>query len=505
MRSKPLNTLTTIASCGLVVLIAGAFSKLNVLPSTALHLLNTTQVKIQIVEPILTVKSEPPQDSNRYDSPNPSQNAIAANNVIFYKRNANLVALEALTKKTLWTTPAPWLFTAHDDLLFTSTRYGQLKAFNSRTRTALWDFKATGTTPPDSSLEPRILTVVGDILIVAGFTVSGDSYVQTTWALEPRNGRVIWTGTPFFEKREFNVEFERYMVLPVAFFDPPSTTAVPPQILDVRNGRIYEWHGDPAISDGVLNQTHSGKEFVNLDYPTEPAILESSVRDSFVVNVSIWTTDGNLSRTQDLGTFNLTPPLECLGDTVFNVGGVDFWSLGGRSVGFIGANESKVWLVVRNDCNFRVVKISRGLLKQVSIIDLPEKLCLPQRLLLKKQGKLPDAYPQARLSLEQRIEFLGEGRAVAQIRSAPDAKDLLWFKLEKTRLYTLYRSKELRVFDTQTGALLQRLKLALPESTDSWIYAQFNQNAALLNGRIFTWIRSTYKSDLFSRFFVLPN
>jgi hypothetical protein len=461
--------------------------------------LNVSQVGVQKLEPVLRVKDEAPSNDNNFDPPNAAQFAIAASNVIYYRRKQSLVALDALRRQTLWTMPLPWLFTAYEDLLITSSKRGLITAYSAKSRTRLWSFldKAEPVIGAMPSEQPEIgvLTVIGDVLMIGRRSVKNGS-MTTAWGLEPSSGRVLWKSAPSIEKRSFRVALERYMVLPIPFRSPPSSYLEFPNVIDAQTGKLYE-------TDAVLNQSQSGQEFVTLDYPTEPALIDHPVRDSFVVTIKVRSTNAEQHLLQVLGTFDLMQPIECLNtDHAFDEKNKT-WTAG-RAVRFLGADQENVWLAPYNNCNFRVVQISRDGSRRVTIIDIPEKLNPAQRISLYRSGKIPDPYIRGRLSLEQRVAFLGEDRIVAKIRSASDAEALLWYKRSGTRLYALYLSKELRAYDARSGALLQRLHLAISDKDEPWKYFQFGDHPVDLNGRVFTWRNDAGLIGTYSSFFLLP-
>jgi outer membrane protein assembly factor BamB len=68
------------------------------------------------------------QRADQLDPAAAAQYAIADGDIVYYQRNGFLIAFDAVTRRTRWKERQPWLFTASEGVVFTSTKTGRIAA-----------------------------------------------------------------------------------------------------------------------------------------------------------------------------------------------------------------------------------------------------------------------------------------------------------------------------------------------------------------------------------------
>ncbi len=260
----------------------------------------------------------------------------------------------------------------------------------------------------------------------------------------------------------------------------------PSSFLDTKTG----WYFERDAS--ILNQSLSGNEFVKLEYLTYlPAYSDHELKESYNFRLSIYSNTDQPVLLQGLGVFDLTPPLECLGEG-FNISrynGNNSLYIGkimttiSEAVSFVAVNADTVWLEVANDCGRRLVSISRST-SAVSYLTVPETLSLEQRYAQSRSSGGRIGVVRGQIPVQIRMNLFGESFALAAVRNAFALEDVLWLKQRGERVYVLLRSKELRVYDS-SAKLLERYLLALPsleQYRERYIASQID-----LTDRVFTW------------------
>ena len=424
-----------------------------------------------------------------------AQLAISSRNLIFYARGTQVRALDPVAQRILWQQPLPWLFTAWRDLFFTADQHGIVTAYTARTREQVWRVQAF--TQTSAFKETRFLRVVGNLLIVNSRV--NDRYSFMTSALEPTSGRTVWSkDTPAPYARSVSVARGRYIINPTESDSPMGSP--PSSFLDTKTGWYFE------RDESILNQSLSGNEFVKLEYLTYlPPYSDHELKESYTLRLLIHSNTERPTLTQDLGVFDLTPPLECLGKQFF-VGlyngnnplykGKIFTTISG-AVSFLAVNADSVWLEVANDCGRRLASISRRT-RQISYLTVPETLSLEQRYAQYRSSGGRISLVQGNIPVQIHMNLFGEGFALTTVRNSFAFKDIMWLEQRGKRTYALLRNKELMVYDLN-AKLLERYFLALPSLEHQPSSVQVDRLDSL--DRVFTWRSGIVGA---SYFFVLP-
>lgn len=449
------------------------------------------------LEPALTLPSytDPRLGQDFRDDFDAAQLAISSGNLIFYAKGAVLRALDPVAKRIVWEQPLPWLFTAWRDLLITADRSGLVTAYSATTRQQRWSVNAFGNASADT--ETRYLRVIDGLLIVNRRVTK--AFTFKTSALEPASGRTIWSrDTPAPYSRAVGVARDRYIVVPTESDSPMGPP--PSSFLDSKTG----WYFERDAS--ILNQSLAGNEFVKLEYLTFlPPYSDHELKESYTFRLMI---HGNAERpalVQDLGVFDLTPPLECLGKQFF-VGLYNgsnpayegkIMTTISEAVGFVAINADTVWLEVTNDCGRRLAYVSRST-RQVSYLNVLETLSLEQRAAQYRSSGGQIGLVQGHIPVQIRINLFGESLALATVRNAFALGDIQWLEERQGLVYVLLRNKELRIYDS-SAKLLRRYLLALPNL--QYLPERNDANQIGLTDRVFTW-RSGVGGK--SYFFALP-
>lgn len=275
----------------------------------------------------------------------------------------------------------------------------------------------------------------------------------------------------------------------------------PSSFLDTKTG----WYFERDAS--ILNQSLSGSEFVKLEYLTYlPPQSDHELKDSYTFRLSIYSNVDRPALVQDLGVFDLTPPLECLGEEfgIILYNGSDpaykgqTLTLIQYGVGFLAVNADTVWLEIANDCGRRLASISRST-RRVNYLTVPETLSLEQRYTQYRSSGRRIGVVRGHIPVQIRVNLFNESLALATVRNSLALEDILWLKQRGERVYALLRNKELRVYDSSVK-LLERHFLALPSL--EYERERNDANRVDLTERVFTW-RSGIVGK--SYFFVLPN
>ncbi len=468
-------------------------------PGSSLPPLSANQIPLQRLEPVLHLPSytDPRAGRNFHEDPNEIQLAIPADNLIYYAQGKRLVVLDPTAQRILWTQALPWLFTAWHDLLITAGEFGLVTAY--RNRELIWSARALNLDGSPSQRIAQFLRVVNGNLLVQGYT-KADFYDSLTTSLEPSGGRVIWSKNVIpLNRKSFVIARDRYVVITQDSDSPmgPPTSS----LLDVKTG----WYFERDIE--ILNQSLSSDEFVRVDYPV--FIVPNNdhdLRESYTVHVSVYANRQPPRLVQDLGVFDLTPPLRCLGRSYpVNLYNGSLAAYKGKlittqseSVGFFALNANAVWLEIWNECNRRLVQLSRDGSRATKPFDFPEPLPLKTREAQYRSsgGRLP--FVRGIIPTPTRVDLLGESPALASVRNQLPRSDVLWFRQRGRRVYALLRQKELRVYDDR-AVLLKRYRLAVPDL--KYYQETDDPNQIDLTERIFTW-RGGIIAE--SYFFLLP-
>ena len=477
--------------------ICALFIASIVLPSTGL----LTPVPLAYAQPSTSFKRLAPVLSTSIagliskddpDPPNPEQLSRSSANLIAYAKGSALIVFDPIGQRTLWKQPRPTLFTVWDDLLIVSDANGLVTAYRGRDRERVWSVQALNQS--GSRYAPRILQAVGDILVMTGRATVDDLYTYTTSGLDPRNGANLWRNEAWLARRHFTVSQNRFLVFPPDFQSPPMVEPSA-SILDSTTGQF-------SASAHVLNRSWDANEYVILDFPKRPGFTDHPVRDSYTVRVSLQSARG--SSLQTLGTYDFTPPINCLERLLIlpAVGGRNYTQIG-PAVLFLSANKDYVWLEVYNDCNRRVVRIPRSSPTQPVTLELPEAMTAQQRAELYKERKITSPSPTGRFTAQQRTDWLGETVGLARLRAKSDNGDLLWSAQISSRIYAFYRSKELRAFDTSGTTLLGRALIALPDAALRGVQA-LGGGVNLMQGRVFSWQYNVTAIASHFYYFVVP-
>jgi hypothetical protein len=80
------------------------------------------------LEPVFVAQSAWSQRADQLDPAAAAQYAIADGDIVYYQRNGLLIAFDAVTRRTRWKERQPWLFTASEGVVFTSTKTGRIAA-----------------------------------------------------------------------------------------------------------------------------------------------------------------------------------------------------------------------------------------------------------------------------------------------------------------------------------------------------------------------------------------
>ena len=498
MSAAPIITVAIISSLALVFTFGSRF-----VPRAAtqpVHASSVTEQTAKRLEPALSLPSytNPRLGVDFRDGYDDAQLGISSGNLIFYTRGTQVRALDPITQRILWQQPLPWLFTAWRDLFFTADQRGLVTAYNARTQAVVWRTQVFQSA--DAPDETRYLRMVGQRLMVNGR--NNAQYAYTTSALEPASGRVVWSkNTPAPYLRSVGVALDRYIIDPTQSDSPMGPP--PPSYLDAKTG----WYFERDAS--ILNQSLSGSEFVKLESPHDgwSPIGDFILRDSYTVRLSVYSNAEHPARVQDLGSFDLTPPLECLGENF----GVNLYNgndpnlkgrmlmLVQRGVGFVAVNADTVWLEVTNDCGRRLAYISRSSSRQVSYLSVPETLSLEQRYAQYRSSGGRIGIVRGHIPVQILMNLFGESFALATVGNAFAFEDVLWLEERQGRVYALLRNKELRIYDS-SAKLLERYFLALPSL--QYEPKRDDPNGVDLSGRVFTWRSSSLGA---SYFFVIPN
>ena len=459
--------------------------------------LSVTEQSAPRLEPALSLPSytDPKLGQNFRDDYDAAQLAISSGNLIFYARGTQVRALDPVAKRIVWQQPLPWLFTAWRDLFIIADQRGLVTAYTARTRKQVWSVQAFG--GADANSETRYLRVIDGLLIVNRRIGSTNTF--TTSALEPATGRTAWSrDTPAPYARSVSVARDRYIIDP-SWSDSPMGPP-PSSFLDTKTG----WYFKRDTS--ILNQSLSGNEFVKLEYLRYiPPHGDHDLKESYTLRVLIHSNTERSTLIQDLGVFDLTPSLECLGEQfgISPYNGSDpaykgkTLTLIQYGVGFLAVNADTVWLEVANDCGRRLAYISRRT-RQVNYLIVPETLALEQRYAQYRSSGGRISLVQAHIPVQIHMNLFGEGFALTTVRNSFAFKDIMWLEQRGKRTYALLRNKELMVYDLN-AKLLERYFLALPSLEHQPSSVQVDRLDSL--DRVFTWRSGIVGA---SYFFVLP-
>jgi hypothetical protein len=461
--------------------------------STAIGQAQTSNVTRRI-DPVLRVSSAGLIRADDRDPPNITQFVASSANLVAYARGSSLIAFDPVRRRTLWQQSRPLLFTVWNDRVITTDERGLVTAFQGSNRQKVWSTQAFDSTLGAPRFAPRLLQVIGGILVVSGRATLDNVYTYASRGIDPNTGRTVWSNDSWLERRRFSVAQDRFLVFATEFRSPP-TSESPPSVLDSRTGTF-------SSDTAVLQRTWSGAEYVAVTFPKEPSIADHPVRDSYTVRVTVSSAQSNAT-VRDLGTFDLTPPTPCIEQrfVMSPIAGQNYAQTG-RAVRFLAANTDNVWLEVLNDCNRRIVQIPRGNPTKVRIFDLPEPRSAQERSRLYREGKIETPAVEGRLSAQQRTEWLGESAGLARVRAEPGATSLLWSAQRGKTVYTFSRSKEFRVIDTATNAVANRFTLVMPDADVRGAELREDSSLTRLDGSVFSWRRDGNATDSF--YFVLP-
>jgi PQQ-like domain len=434
----------------LVIVLATTISVVNTHAQTATP-------KPQVLKPIISLALIRSDRSGNLPIPS-EQYAIANGNTIYLRQKQNLVAIDGSSGRTVWKRPAPWLFTVWNKRLFTVSTQGNVTAFDLPSMKARWQLRTKPNPQLPVQYPPPILRVLNGVLVTSGFGISeynkNPESTMVDFGLNPETGKLLWANNVARDNAYQTLD-DRFIVWSFRESgmrpNPPS-----PEVLDTKTGTVTS--GFTGMPDGTtldtLNRTWSREELVNVDYPILPEAGDYSSPNAFIVRVRIYTNAPSPKMNQDLGVFDLAPRPGCTFRSQPRTAG---WG-----VGFLAANTHFVWLTSNDACGYRIAQISRPtwpFKAQVSFIDLPEKIGLPERIALIEKDQFT---PSGKLGQQQRIEILNEQPILAKLRAELEPNELLWSSVVGDKVYAILIGNRLRVFNAVTGTLEREYSLGVP-------------------------------------------
>jgi hypothetical protein len=184
----------------------------------------------------------------------PEQAPALQGGYLVYIQGKNLIAFNLSEKRILWRKPAPELFTAGKDLVYTLDENGKLTTYELTTGKLQWTAQALQ--------KPSYLAVHAGNLII-----SGDGFQLQ--ALDPDSGRERWRRSG--PETSFGVIADRYAVFSYGNATPQSVEDK--LAIDLLDGK-YLGDVEPLLHDKTFNKGRNDDEVIGVEHFKGPVILD---------------------------------------------------------------------------------------------------------------------------------------------------------------------------------------------------------------------------------------